>query len=126
MKKKVIRLNENDIENLVKKILRESDFDWAKRISYTEEEEFIINLIDSCEKEPYKDGLLYTKDGKKYFYQDNNKRFFFYYYVIPIYILQVLYIKFGLNNQEVRNLIESVLERHYNLREYTVLKRYDG
>ena len=30
MKKKVIRLNENDIENLVKRIIKEDDFDWVR------------------------------------------------------------------------------------------------
>ncbi len=32
MKKKVIRLNEQDIENLVKKIIKENEFEWATEI----------------------------------------------------------------------------------------------
>ncbi len=112
MKKKVIRLNENDINNLVSKILRESDFDWVGDVSYTEQEEFIINLIDSCDKVPYLDGYLYKKGGKKYFYQDDKyKEFYFDYDNVK----SVLESKFGLNSQEMRDLIGGVLERHYNL-----------
>jgi hypothetical protein len=40
MKKKVIRLNEQDIENLVRKIIKESDFDWAKEDSYEPDLEY--------------------------------------------------------------------------------------
>ena len=41
MKKKVIRLNENDIENLVKKVIKESDLDSVNGINKTEVYEFI-------------------------------------------------------------------------------------
>jgi hypothetical protein len=34
MKKKVIRLNEQDIENLVRKIIKEDDMDWVKDDTY--------------------------------------------------------------------------------------------
>ncbi len=92
------------------------DFDWIKDVSYTEEEVFIINLIDSCDKEPYGDGFSYKKGDKQYFYQgDNNKRFHFDYYNVR----KVLESKFGLNYQEQKDLIGGVLERHYNLKGYT-------
>ena len=92
------------------------DFDWIKDISYTEQEEFIIDLIDSCEKEPYGDGFSYKKDGKNYFYQDDGNKLFFYDWDN---VNKVLETKFGLNYQEMRDLIEGVLDRHYNLRGYT-------
>ena len=96
------------------------DFDWIKDVSYTEEEVFIINLIDSCDKEPYGDGFSYKKGDKQYFYQgDNNKRFHFDYYNVR----KVLETKFGLNYQEMKYLIGGVLERHYNLKGYTTLLR---
>ena len=89
------------------------DFDWIKDISYTEEEEFVINLIDSCEKKSHEDGFLYSKDGKRYFYQDDkNKRFYFDY----SNVYEVLESKFGLNYQEQRDLIRGMLKRHYNLK----------
>jgi hypothetical protein len=37
MKKKVIRLNEQDIENLVRKIIKEDSLDWTKEVSYDDE-----------------------------------------------------------------------------------------
>ena len=92
------------------------DFDWIKETSYTEQEVFIINLIDSCEKEPFNDGFLYIKDGERYFYQDHkNKRFHFDYNNV----YEVLESKFGLNYQEQRDLIGGMSERHYNLKGYT-------
>ena len=97
----------------------ESDFDWIEETSYTEEEEFIIELIDSCEKEPYRNGFLYKKDGEDYFHQDvKNKTFYFDYYDVFV----VLESKFGLNYQEMRDLIEGVLDRHYNLRGYVTFR----
>ncbi len=116
MKKKVIRLNENDIENIVKKILRESDFNWIEETSYTEQEEFIINLIDSCDKEPHGAGFSYKKGGEWYFYQDDKNKVFYYDWDN---VYEVLNTKFGLNHQEMRDLIKDVLERHYNLKGYT-------
>ena len=79
-------------------------------------EDYVINLIDSCDKELYKEGYLYKKDDKLYFYQDDeNKRFF--YDWDSVY--KDLKSKFGLNNQEQKDLIKGILERHYNLRGYT-------
>ena len=103
------------MKKLIKIILRESEFDWIDETSYTEEEEFIINLIDSCEKKPYKDGFLYSEDGENYFYQDD-KRGIFYFDYYDVFV--VLGSKFRLNYQEMRDLIEGVLGRHYNLKGY--------
>ena len=127
MKNKVIRLNENDVENIVKKILRESEFDWVEDTLKVETpEEFIINLIDSCEKvrakDRFRDGYLYEKNGKRCFFQDDkNKEFWF--DVDNVY--EVLKSKFGLDDSrndgeslEQEKMIKGVLERHYNLKGY--------
>ena len=92
------------------------DFDWIRHVSYTEQQEFIINLIDSCDKEPYEYGFLYTKDGEKYFYQTDENRIFWFDWDN---VHSVLESKFGLNLQEQRDLIGGVLGRHYNFRGYT-------
>ena len=94
------------------------DFDWIRHVSYTEQQEFIINLIDSCEKKPFKNGFPYKKGDEWYFYQDDkNKTFWFDWDNVR----PVLKTKFGLNYQEMKYLIGGVLERHYNLKGYTTL-----
>ena len=68
--------------------------------------------MDSCGKESYNDGYYYKKGGEMYFYQDDEKGVFWFDYVN---VYNVLKSKFGLNSQEMRDLIGGVLERHYNL-----------
>ena len=59
MKKKVIRLNENDIENLVKRIIKEGDFDWVKtQMDYTPDEPEFLALAECYGKE-----VLYDIEG---------------------------------------------------------------
>jgi hypothetical protein len=111
-------MSQKEIDVLRKNIVKESDFDWVEDVGYTEEEEFIINLIDSCEKEPFKNGLLCTKDDERYFYLDKKgKRFYF----TSDSVYADLKSKFGLNLQEMRVLVENILERHFKLRGYTVI-----
>ena len=59
------------MKKLIKKILRNPISIGFKDV--IESEEFIIDLIDSCEKEPYRDGFLYTKNGERYFHQDDKR-----------------------------------------------------
>ena len=92
------------------------DFDWIEDIRYTEEEEFVIDLIDSCEREPFKNGFSYKKGDEWYFYQDDESRMFYFDWGN---VRKVLEPKFGLNYQEQRDLIGGMSERHYNLKGYT-------
>ena len=95
--------------------LNESDFDWALDKEYSEEEEYVINLMNSCNKEPYKNGFSYEKDGKYYFYQDDENKTFNYSYEN---VSSVLNPKFGLTPSEVSKLFKDVLKKHHNLKGY--------
>ena len=95
-----------------------NDFDWVEDIEpMIPEEKVIIDLIDSCEKKPFKNGFLYIKDGKNYFYQVVKNKIFYYDYDN---VYSVLETKFGLRLLEINGLIGGILERRYNLDGYIV------
>ncbi len=96
-----------------------NDFDWVDEIIRIETpEEFIIDLVDSCTKEPYEDGFLYRKDdvGTCFYRNDKIKYFYFDYHNVYGFLNS----KFGIELKELRQLIGRLLENRYGLNGYVV------
>ena len=113
MKKKVIRLNENDIENIVRRIIEEGEFDWAKDIS-VEGKEYVLDLLNNTEERCFNNhfnvGCLYRHDRDNTFYVDEKDRRFIYDFgkvSLP------LKRKFGIPEDDHDELIKSVVGYKY-------------
>ncbi len=119
----VKRLSDGRFTIVEEPINESNDFDWIEDIEpMRPEEQFIIDLIDSCDKINYESGFCYEKGDKVYFYQDfRNEVFWFDYENVS----SVLETKFGLSIREQNDLIKGVVESKYGLLGYATEWLFD-
>ncbi len=106
------------MEKLIKEISGKYNFHWVgSTVKVETPEEFIINLMDSCNKVPTRHGYGYAKEGEQYFGQNDENKEFFYDY---IKIFKHLESEFGYSLCQQKRLISEILRIHHNLEGYGI------
>tara|TARA_R110002020_G_scaffold317856_2_gene533532 strand:+ start:452 stop:826 length:375 start_codon:yes stop_codon:yes gene_type:complete len=109
------------MKKIIKKILKESDFDWTKDIGYESEEEgYIIEILNSCKKVPFDDvisrGFVLHIDRMKVFLVDTRSKEIVY----TDKILPEMRKKFGIFYGEQKEVVKSVFKKRFDLEGYKV------
>ncbi len=108
------------MKKLIKKILRESDFDWAKDVEYLPVEKYFINNFDSSTpRKPHPNVTLFDdEDGvTKFMIHGTDLGNFFYY---SKNFGRELRSNFGIRYNEQKKMISDILQRNYNMEDFIV------
>ena len=97
------------------------DFDWAEKVKpYTEAEQWFKDLLNQMTRSD--DGKYFKINGNVFMIYNEGTGVLLYSYG-EIYL--VLKSEYGLNNQEINDLIKGMVEQHFNLRGITPIKSLD-